>query len=107
MNYNILFICSIIVPIFSLEKTTPKICVNCKFFKNDLIFDIASEKRYGKCLAFPIVTEENENDYNDFLVTGIKKNKIIEYSYCSIARRSEDMCGKGGKMYKSKKETLK
>ena len=94
MNYIIVFICTLIIPIFSLEKSTTNLCINCKFFKNDLIFSIMNENKYGKCLAFPI-----EKDDNDFLVTGIKK---IEYNFCTIARTYEDMCGKEGKMYEMK-----
>jgi hypothetical protein len=90
MKYIIVIICSILLQIFSLKKTTPKLCVNCKFFINDHTRD----NEYGKC-SFLSREESNTN----FLVTGIKN---IDYYYCSTARQYESLCGKEGKNYKKK-----
>lgn len=57
MKYIIVIICSILLPIFSLKKSTPKLCVNCKFFINDL----SSGNEYGKCSLFP--TEESSTSF--------------------------------------------
>lgn len=92
MKYIIVIICSILLPIFSLKKITPKLCVNCKFFINDIIGD-----EFGKCSLFP---KQESSEFN-FLVTGIK-NIDIDYYYCSSARQYEDLCGKEGNKYKNK-----
>ena len=97
MKYIFLIICYIILSVFSLKKTRPKLCINCKFFVNNL-----NDNKYGKCSFFPI--EENNTN---FLVIGFEN---IDYYYCSTARNYDNMCGKEGKKYKnkpSKKEHLK
>lgn len=99
MKYIIVIICSILLPIFSLKKVTPKLCINCKHFINDL----ASGNEYGKCSLFP-----TEVSSTSFLVTGIKN--IDKYYYCLTARQYESLCGKEGNKYKNKptkKECLK
>ena len=98
MKYIIVIICSILLPIFSLKKVTPKLCINCKYFINDL----ASGNEYGKCSLFP-----TEVSGMNFFVTGIKN---IDYYYCLTARQDERLCGKEGNKYKNKptkKECLK
>jgi hypothetical protein len=50
---------------------------------------------YGKCLLFP-KTERSI----DYFITGIDKK--VEFYYCSIARKYDDMCGKDGKRYINK-----
>ena len=90
MKNIIVIICSIIIPFFSLNEITPKLCVNCKFFMNNFI----SGKKYGKCSFFP----KTEMDID--LVTGSKKD--AKYQFCSIARDYDNMCGKEGKQYVSK-----
>ena len=87
MKNIFLIVCSIILPVFSLNEMTPKLCVNCKFFMSNFI----SGKEYGKCSLFP--SKEPEID----LVTGIKR--CPKYKFCSIARDYDDMCGKEGKKY--------
>ena len=101
MKYIILIICSIFLPVFSLKETTPKHCINCKFFTNTLM----TYNKYGKCTLFPKIEQNNV----EFLVTGTTNNKNIDYNYCSIARKYDDMCGNEGTKYKplSKKEHLK
>ena len=83
-----LVICYIVLPVFSFNEITPKFCVNCKFFTNSFM----KNNIYGKCSLFP-KTEHNI----DYLVTGTDKN--IEFYYCSVARSSDNMCGKEGKKY--------
>jgi len=91
MKYIIAIICSILLPIFSLKKSVPKLCVNCKFFIKDLEYG----NEYGKCSLCP--TEENTAS---FLVTGYKS--IDNYYYCLTARQSERLCGKEGINYEKK-----
>jgi len=91
MKYFFLIICSIVLPILSLKKTTPKFCINCKFFINSVSI---IDNKHGKCALFP----KEENTVN-FLVSGVDDN---DYSYCSIARKYDNMCGKEGKKYKKK-----
>lgn len=90
MKYIIFFLCSIILPIFSLKEMKPKICINCKYFITDNDSGI-----YGKCSLFP-----KKEDTNKYLVNGI--NHEIQYYYCSLARQFNHMCGEEGKMYKKK-----
>ena len=48
MNYIIIIICSLILPIISLQKMKPKLCINCKYFITD-----NDTNQYGKCSLFP------------------------------------------------------
>jgi hypothetical protein len=89
MNF-IFIIYSIILSTFSANQVTPKLCIDCKFYKRGL-FTISSE--FGKCELF---LKEKNTDY--FLVNG-KKDNNIEHHYCSTARYSDRMCGKEGKFY--------
>jgi hypothetical protein len=75
----------------------PKLCIDCKFYKKD--FFTTSE--FGKCTLFPRKTE-NDN----FLVNGMNVNNNIDYLYCSISRKYEDMCGKEGKFYEKKRNWI-
>lgn len=95
MKYIYLIICSIILPIFSLKKVTPKLCINCKFFINS----VTGENRHGKCSLFP-----NEENSVNFLVSGVEDNN---YLYCATTRKFDHMCGEEGKKYikKLSKET--
>ena len=99
MNYIFVIICSILLPVFSLKKSIPKLCINCKFF----IKDLENRLEYGKCSLFP--TDESTVS---FLVTGYKS--IDNYYYCLTARKSERLCGKEGINYEkkpTKKDKLK
>jgi hypothetical protein len=89
MNYIIIIICSIILPIVSLREIKPKLCINCKYFITDEMTD-----KYAKCSLFP----KEENNIN-FFVNG-KLNE--EFHYCSISRSLNKMCGEEGRMYKRK-----
>ena len=82
MNYIVLIICSIILPIISsieIKPTiyiNPKLCINCKNFITD-----NRNGKYGKCALFP--TSEGNTNY---LVNGIITD---EYYYCSTSRESK------------------
>jgi hypothetical protein len=71
---------------------TPKLCINCKFFKGTFLME-----KYGTCSLFPKVSEDDS-----FLVTGVKKNKRIEYDYCSIVRKYNPDCGPDGKLFEKR-----
>lgn len=90
MKNILVIICFIILPVFSLNEITPKLCVNCKFFMNNFIIG----KKYGRCSLFP--KTETDIDY----VTGIKTES--KFQFCSIARDYDNMCGKEGKKYINK-----
>lgn len=96
MNYLFLIICSILLSgHISAIKITPnkqKVCVDCKHY----IKDPLSSNKYGQCSLF--ITR---NEYEFFLVDGMKNHKI-EYQYCAIARKYEDMSGEEGRLYEKK-----
>ena len=92
MNYIFFIISTIILSQFSACQNTPKLCINCKFYKKN--FFTMSE--FGKCSLFP-----REIDNDSFLVNGIANNKI-EYHYCSTSRTFGHMCGTEGKFYEKK-----
>ena len=69
--------------------TTPKLCINCKYFISD-----NQTNKYGKCSLFP-----NEYDKTTFLVNGVSE---LNYLYCSSVRYQNDMCGQNAKFYKKK-----
>jgi hypothetical protein len=74
-----------------------KFCKDCKYFlPNKFLFITNNE--FGKCALYNKINKNDEN----YLVTGKKKKDIIEYSYCSICRNSENMCGKEGKDFISR-----
>jgi hypothetical protein len=92
MNYIFVVICAIILSPFSASQIKPKLCIDCKFYTNNIF----TGNQFGKCSLF---LKENENDY--FLVNGINNNKK-EYYYCSTSRKSKQMCGEEGKFYEKK-----
>ena len=92
MNSIIVFIYFMVLPIFSFKEIKPKLCINCKYFITDYNKDI-----FGKCSLFPIKEEAINH-----LINGIQKEEEKEYYYCSTSRRSDNMCGIEGKMYKKK-----
>lgn len=81
-----------VLPVFSFSEVKQKLCINCKYFITDNKTD-----KFSKCSLFPI-KEEN----NFFLINGIKENEDIEYTYCSVARNCDRMCGYEEKMHKRK-----
>jgi hypothetical protein len=87
MNYIILIFYSIILPIISVKKTTPKLCINCKYFIPD-----NDTGEFGKCSLFP-----KKDGKINYLVNGIHEDV---YFYCSTSRDTDDMCGEEGKYYK-------
>ena len=95
MKNIIVVIFSIILPVFSLNEITPKLCVNCKFFMNNFLDD----NKFGKCSLF----QKTEMDIDiNYFVTGIKKKSDLQF--CSIARNYDSMCGKEGKKYANKRD---
>jgi hypothetical protein len=90
MNYIILFLCSIFLPIISSKQIKPKLCIQCKHFIPD-----NGHGKFGKCSLFHRV-DGNIN----YLVNGENKS---EYYYCSTARSSNNMCSEEGKHYKKKR----
>ena len=93
INFGLLMLCS--------GNKLPKFCVNCKYFitSADIFSPFGGNKEFGKCALF----QRDNDDDNDFLVTGISKFKPIEYKYCSTARNSDSMCGSQGKFYMKKR----
>jgi hypothetical protein len=87
----------IILSPFLASSITPKLCIDCKFYKKENFF---TSSEFGKCVLFP---KENDNDY--FLVNGVNNNKT-EYHYCSTSRQVERMCAKQGKFYENKNKGL-
>jgi hypothetical protein len=88
MKFVLLFY--FMLSVLSLE---PKLCVNCKFFKKELLL----EDRFGKCLKSPKV-----NDVDYFLVSGVKPSTKKEYNFCSIVRKYNPECGPEGKLFEQK-----
>lgn len=93
MNFIVFFLLSTILSAVSIK---PKFCIDCKHFKNG----ISINPQYGKCSLFPKI-EEDINNVN-FLVSGKRELKKIEYTYCSISREYNNMCGTEGKYYEKK-----
>lgn len=71
--------------------------MDCKFFKKNYL----DPNKFGKCSLYPI-----KIDNSDFLVDGLKVASVIDYHYCSTARKSEGICGKEGKLYIKKKKKV-
>lgn len=94
IKYIIIFLCSIISPIFSLKEIKPKLCINCKYFIEDV--EVGKFSKGNKCLLFP--KDDGNNIYS--LVHGIEEYN--GYFYCATARSRESMCGNEGKKYKKK-----
>lgn len=91
MNYIILIICSVVLPIISLKQIKPNLCINCKYFIPD-----DNSSKFSKCFLCP--TDQGKLN---FLVNGIIN--MEDYYYCSIARNGNAMCGENGKHYKKKR----
>lgn len=83
-------------PIISNYNKKINLCINCKHFRPDYILLIPNNE-FAKCSVHNRL-EENDN----YLVTGEMYKKEIKYTYCSIARNNENMCGKEGKDFVSK-----
>ena len=99
MYWNFISIFFFVSMAFSLKLTTPKFCVNCKYFLPSE-GSFPSSPVYGKCLLFnqTIITADET-----YLVTGVDNSEVsVEYNYCSTARKFENMCGIDGKRYVQK-----
>ena len=88
----IILLCSVL-PIFSSFLEKQKMCTNCKYFKKNYF----SVNHLGKCSLFPL---EKTNRY---LIDVPSIRTDDDYTYCSIARGSEYMCGKKGDLFVKKK----
>jgi len=89
MNYLFIILSYLHLLVVS-NSTNPKLCVDCKFFKKDLLGD-----RFGTCSLF----KKYEISDDSFLVDGIVRGKSVKYHYCSTARLDDCMCGKDGNLY--------
>ena len=74
-----------------LEKQ--KMCAKCKYYKNNYF----SVNHLGKCSLFPL------DKTNRYVIDVPKDRPDTDYTYCSIARGSEYMCGKKGELFIKKK----
>jgi hypothetical protein len=77
------------------NKENINFCKNCKYILPDSFF--IPNNDFAKCALYNKI----KNDEN-YLVTGKIKKENIEYTYCSIARNDENMCGQEGKDFISK-----
>jgi len=68
-------------------ETDPIFCVNCKYFS----YDSFANGIFSKCLKFPMDGVQLRDATINHLVTGIKKEIVPEFHYCSVARK--DYCG--------------
>ena len=91
MKIIILF-CSML-SIFAFEPLKQKTCSNCKYFKKNYF----SVNHLGKCSLFPI------DKTNRYLIDVPAIRTDADYTYCSIARESDYMCGKKGDLFIKKK----
>lgn len=92
MNYIVLILSSIILPIISSKHIATRLCINCKHF----IMDNGTGK-FGKCSLFP--KEENKIT---LLVNGLDDTINNEYHYCLSVRQIDHMCGEEGKYYRKR-----
>ena len=97
MNFIILIICSVFLPIISSKQINPKtkLCINCKYFIPD-----NDSGKYSKCFLCPTIQGKA-----NFLVSGTIN--IDDYYYCTTARSGNAICGEEGKFYKKKVQHLK
>lgn len=80
-----------IYPIFAQSlANSPKLCINCKFYKKDFF----SGSEFGKCALFP-----TEKPADKYLVNGKINDPPMDYTYCSTARKNDRMCGVEGKYF--------
>ena len=74
---------------FSSVPTAPKFCVDCQYFRPDR----SGKASFGKCERFP------KEQKSDFLVTKQIVEEEIDFTYCSVARNYESLCGEKAKKY--------
>ena len=84
-----------ILPTLARSLNEPKFCINCIYFKNDLW----NRNVFAKCRLF---TTEVDNKY--YLIDGRVTEEVIDYHYCTTARKSESMCGERGQKYIAKQK---
>lgn len=95
MHVSLILLNLLVVPLFGFKN--PKICVECQYFVPNPNRYFNSDK-FGKCLFFPKKIETNVYT----LVSGVQESEVKEYTHCSIARNSDQMCGPEGKRYRKK-----
>ena len=99
---------------YSLQQQT-KHCVNCQYFllknNNPFNWNLETDPNLGKCSLFPNrdVEKETKGMLINELVSGEKYERInsLDFKYCTTARSFDDMCGKEGRFYKTKKLSKK
>ena len=102
---------------YSFNQQPTKHCVNCQFFllknNNPFNWNLETDPSYGKCSLFPKrdVEKETKGMLINELVSGEKEIaesiNNLDFKYCTTARALEDMCGKEGRFYKTKKLSKK
>ena len=90
-----------------------KHCVNCKFFllknNNPYNWNLETNPNYGKCSLFP-KQETTDVLISDLISSSSESEENINYvdfKYCTTARSIENMCGKEGRFYKTKRISKK
>jgi hypothetical protein len=89
MKYIFLIICSFILPFCVSKEMKTRLCIDCKYFTKDFL----NNNKFGKCSLFPI------EEYNKCFLVDRVNIQNIRYSFCSIARSRDDMCGEKGKLF--------
>jgi hypothetical protein len=49
---------------------------------------------FSKCKRFPVKVEDNA-----FFVSGVSSPPAVEFTFCSVARSFDHICGKNGKYW--------
>ena len=88
-SFIMTFFLSFVVAAYVIK---PKFCIDCAHF----IPDNGGNAEFGKCKIFSFVEKDK------YLLTGIKKDLLTDYTYCSTAREINWLCGNNGKKYISK-----
>lgn len=99
LNYQRLGLFASLKASFATVKSTnteTKLCKNCKYIIPDKSYQHADplRLRFAKCEEYPTVEEDAS-----FFITGVSKPKIIDYSYCTTARKMSFKCGPEGSKF--------
>lgn len=95
-NLALFLILNIFISVYSCP-IKPKFCIDCKFFTKQKY----ANDNHGVCTMFAKEDIAHYTD-EDFLVTGIKTERPIEYYFCSTCRSSEKLCGQEGKSFEER-----
>lgn len=100
--YSVIYLTYMIYSVSSMSNINPKLCINCKYYSNNL----NNFSKLEVCTLFqlcePIDVMKIRRNNIKYLVTGIKIEEPItpkEYFLCETARNFDDMCGIAGKKY--------